>query len=237
MRSTWPPARAATPSGWPGAAGARSPSTSPRSPSTKAAASPNGSRSPTGFTWICVDVIAWAPRPNSYDLAVIAYLHLPADDLRTAVSRAASGLSAGGTIVVVGHDLSNLDGGTGGPQDPAVLYTPQAITTVLEAAGLTVIKADTVERHAANGTALDTLVTATFHVPSRELQNVTWAGCGQHVDEVMAGVPAGQRCPGHPRSETSGSGSRLLSRIRTRRRILGRRAELKSGPSHRGIAD
>jgi hypothetical protein len=26
----------------------------------------------------------------------------------------------------------------------------------------------------------------------------TWAGCGQHVDQVMAGVPAANRCPGHP---------------------------------------
>ena len=23
---------------------------------------------------------------------------------------------------------------------------------------------------------------------------VTWAGCGQHVDQVMAGVPADRRC-------------------------------------------
>jgi hypothetical protein len=31
----------------------------------------------------------------------------------------------------------------------------------------------------------------------------TWAGCGQHVDQVMASVPAAKRCPGHPRSERS----------------------------------
>jgi len=112
-------------------------------------------------TWIRADVVAWTPAPDSYDLVVIAYLHLPAEDLRTAVSHAVSGLAAGGTIVVVGHDLTNLDGGTGGPQDPAVLYTPQKITTAVEAAGLTVTKAHIVERHTANGVALDTLVTAT----------------------------------------------------------------------------
>jgi hypothetical protein len=27
----------------------------------------------------------------------------------------------------------------------------------------------------------------------------TWAGCGRHVEQVMAGVPVAQRCPGHPR--------------------------------------
>ena len=25
----------------------------------------------------------------------------------------------------------------------------------------------------------------------------TWAGCGQHVAQVKASVPAGQWCPGH----------------------------------------
>lgn len=25
----------------------------------------------------------------------------------------------------------------------------------------------------------------------------TWAGCGQHVSQVMASVPAADRCPGH----------------------------------------
>ena len=25
----------------------------------------------------------------------------------------------------------------------------------------------------------------------------TWAGCGQHVDQVLASVPAAQRCAGH----------------------------------------
>ena len=34
----------------------------------------------------------------------------------------------------------------------------------------------------------------------------TWAGCGQHVNQVMAGVPAGNRCPGHPAAERTGGG-------------------------------
>lgn len=28
---------------------------------------------------------------------------------------------------------------------------------------------------------------------------ITWRGCGEHVDQVMAGVPDAQRCPGHPK--------------------------------------
>ncbi|NNN08933.1 MAG: hypothetical protein HKL85_07040 [Acidimicrobiaceae bacterium] len=25
----------------------------------------------------------------------------------------------------------------------------------------------------------------------------TWSGCGQHVEQALAGVPNDQRCPGH----------------------------------------
>ncbi|MER7074045.1 hypothetical protein [Terrabacter sp. NPDC000476] len=42
----------------------------------------------------------------------------------------------------------------------------------------------------------------------------TWAGCGQHVDQVMRSVPTAQRCAGHVKAETGGGGflGRLLGR-------------------------
>jgi hypothetical protein len=48
-------------------------------------------------------------------------------------------------------------------------------------------------------------------VKCRTCGKTTWAGCGQHVEQVMRGVPASQRCSGHPR-EPSARGS-MLSRI------------------------
>ena len=33
----------------------------------------------------------------------------------------------------------------------------------------------------------------------------TWAGCGQHVDEVMRGVRRDDRCEGHPDQRPNGS--------------------------------
>ncbi len=50
-------------------------------------------------------------------------------------------------------------------------------------------------------------------VTCRTCGKTTWAGCGQHVDQVMAGVPAANRCSGH--EAESGSGgfwSRFLRR-------------------------
>ncbi|WP_084342838.1 hypothetical protein [Janibacter corallicola] len=38
----------------------------------------------------------------------------------------------------------------------------------------------------------------------RRCGRTTWAGCGQHVDEVMRGVPSSERCPGHA-TPTKGS--------------------------------
>ena len=41
-------------------------------------------------------------------------------------------------------------------------------------------------------------------VKCRTCGKATWAGCGRHVDQVMAGVPGSQRCPGHPKAEGRG---------------------------------
>ncbi len=44
----------------------------------------------------------------------------------------------------------------------------------------------------------------------------TWAGCGQHIDQVLAGVPHADRCPGHPKSERTAGG--FLVKLFGRRR-------------------
>jgi hypothetical protein len=40
----------------------------------------------------------------------------------------------------------------------------------------------------------------------------TWSGCGQHVAQVKASVPASQWCPGHPAGPTQGKLAKLLRR-------------------------
>jgi hypothetical protein len=40
----------------------------------------------------------------------------------------------------------------------------------------------------------------------------TWAGCGQHVAQVKATVPAAQWCPGHPTPQRHGTLAKLLRR-------------------------
>lgn len=39
-------------------------------------------------------------------------------------------------------------------------------------------------------------------VTCKKCQKTTWAGCGQHVDQVMRGVPKSQRCACPPVERT-----------------------------------
>lgn len=34
-------------------------------------------------------------------------------------------------------------------------------------------------------------------VTCRKCQKATWSGCGQHVSQVMKGIPQSERCQGH----------------------------------------
>jgi hypothetical protein len=83
---------------------------------------------------------------SGVDLAVLAYLQLPEEQRRTAVRRAFAALDPGGTLLVVAHDSTNLTEGTGGPQDPTVLYTAEDVLADLEDEPFTVIRAERVGR-------------------------------------------------------------------------------------------
>lgn len=92
---------------------------------------------------VVADLADWSA-PGAYDLVLVAYLHLP-EPLRTRVfAAAAAAVAPGGTLLVIGHDLANLDGGYGGPQDPGVLTTAPALLAAI--GDLSVIRAEPVER-------------------------------------------------------------------------------------------
>jgi SAM-dependent methyltransferase len=114
------------------------------------------------ITWIESDVVETAPSIDTYDLVVVAYLQLPAGPLGSALRSATAAVRAGGTLVVVGHDVSNLTDGVGGPQDPRVLYGPDDILTHLVGTDLVVERAETARRPVPGAArpALDAVVVA-----------------------------------------------------------------------------
>jgi SAM-dependent methyltransferase len=94
--------------------------------------------------WVQADLRDWEPPPREFELVAILYLQLPAEELRPVLARAADAVAPGGTLLVVGHDLQNLNGGHGGPKDPRVLLTPADVAAELPA--LEVEKAERVLR-------------------------------------------------------------------------------------------
>ncbi|MCX4689792.1 class I SAM-dependent methyltransferase [Kitasatospora purpeofusca] len=98
------------------------------------------------LTWRHGDARGFEAPPEGYDLVVVAYLQIPAEDRRAALRRAAAALAPGGTLLVVGHDSANLTEGVGGPQDPAVLYTSEDVLADLAGAGLRTVRAERVLR-------------------------------------------------------------------------------------------
>lgn len=95
--------------------------------------------------WVEADVVEWEPPGAAFDLVIVFYLHLSAIERRRVLAHAQDALAPGGTLLVVGHDTSNLIHGYGGPQDPTVLFTPDEIA--LELDRLRITRADHVERH------------------------------------------------------------------------------------------
>jgi SAM-dependent methyltransferase len=112
--------------------------------------------------WIVADLRDYEPEHGAFDLVLIAYVQVSPDLRGKVLADAAAALAPGGTVFVIGHDLTNLTDGVGGPQDPEVLYTPEAVSADLP--GLRVVRAErvrrTVEREGGPATAIDTLVRA-----------------------------------------------------------------------------
>ena len=152
------------------------------------------------------DVTKYTPGTAAFDLVVILYLHLSPAARRGVLERAATALRPGGRLLVVGHDVENLAGGHGGPQDPSVLYTPDVIAAELP--GLTLARNETVKRqahsHEGVATAFDTLVLAmkpAVQPENVEIVTARWSGTpsqfditGAHGEVVTVddGPPLGQ---------------------------------------------
>ena len=110
--------------------------------------------------FLCEDLVAYEPAAEAFDLVVVLYLHIGADDLRLVLERAARAVAPGGTFVFLGHDLKNLTEGVGGPSDPSILVTPDELAAELP--GLEIEKAERVLRDVAGEErdAIDALVRA-----------------------------------------------------------------------------
>ncbi len=93
--------------------------------------------------FIEADVFSWKP-DRAVDLVLIAYLQVEAEPLSDLVGHARGWLKPGGELFMVGHDISNLEEGVGGPQVPEILWDLDLILGWL--GDLEVIEAGVVDR-------------------------------------------------------------------------------------------
>jgi SAM-dependent methyltransferase len=94
--------------------------------------------------WVVGDVLAVELERLAFDLVAVLYLQLPADELAHVIRAAARTVAPGGTLLLLGHDSTNLADGHGGPKDPAVLFTPEDVVAQLDE--LVVERAEKVRR-------------------------------------------------------------------------------------------
>jgi len=117
------------------------------------------------FSTLCEDLFTYTPQPGAYDLVIVVYLQVAADQRTRVLRAAAEAVAPGGTLVVTAHDTANATRGYGGPQDPAVLYSAGDVTADIDGAGLMVLRAELVTRVVTtpdgDREALDCLVVAT----------------------------------------------------------------------------
>lgn len=95
--------------------------------------------------WEVQDLTHYRPAEGSYDCITIFYLHLPWEEFSEVLRRAAAALRPQGVLLVVGHDSTNLEAGTGGPQNPNVLYSPTDITGLFDT--IESLEIERAERH------------------------------------------------------------------------------------------
>jgi SAM-dependent methyltransferase len=110
--------------------------------------------------FVCADLVTYEPEARAFDLVFVLYLHIPSAQRAAIHANAAAAVAPGGTFLLLGHDLTNLTDGVGGPSDPDILYTADEIAT--ELTGLEIERATVVLRDVAGQErdAIDTIVRA-----------------------------------------------------------------------------
>lgn len=106
------------------------------------------------------DVLSYQPEDAAFDLVALLYLQLPMDQLKDILKSAVRALAPDGHLIVIAHDVRNLEEGVGGPQDARVLLDPKS--AVEQLADLEIVRTATVTRsvEGADRPALDALIVA-----------------------------------------------------------------------------
>ncbi|MDM7948034.1 bifunctional 2-polyprenyl-6-hydroxyphenol methylase/3-demethylubiquinol 3-O-methyltransferase UbiG [Hydrogenophaga sp.] len=73
------------------------------------------------------DLADWTPEPFSFDAVVLVFVHLPPAVRVGSHRRLAAALRPGGWLLLEGFHPQQLQHRSGGPKDPAMLFTPELL--------------------------------------------------------------------------------------------------------------
>jgi SAM-dependent methyltransferase len=106
-----------------------------------------GSEIARRISWEQADLLSWCPR-TQVDLVSAQFLHLPPEPAVRVQAQLAAAVRPGGTLLIVGHDKSDLETTVRRPPIPALFSSPAEIAARLDPEAWDVVVADSLERPA-----------------------------------------------------------------------------------------
>jgi 2-polyprenyl-3-methyl-5-hydroxy-6-metoxy-1,4-benzoquinol methylase len=85
------------------------------------------------ITWTRADALAWDPGTDRYDLVSAQFMQLPKAELESLHRRLAAAVRPGGTLLIVGHDVSDLDTSVQRPHRHDLMFTAEQVAVTLDA--------------------------------------------------------------------------------------------------------
>jgi SAM-dependent methyltransferase len=116
--------------------------------------------------WVRADLRTWTPPAAGYDLVSAQFFHLPPPERDAVFATLAGAVAPGGTLLLVGHDVSDLAAGVHRPHHPELFFAAADVATTLDPAAWEVVSTDARPRpvldHEAGGAAhvTDTVLVA-----------------------------------------------------------------------------
>lgn len=99
-------------------------------------------------SWQQVDLLTWAPPTAAYDLVTSHFIHLPPEIRSTVQAGLAAAVRPGGSLLIVGHDRSDLHTTINRPNLPDLFFGADELAAELDPAEWEVLVAATPEREA-----------------------------------------------------------------------------------------
>lgn len=81
--------------------------------------------------WVHADLTTWSPADQEFDLVSAQFMQLPAATREDLFARLGAGVATGGTLLIVGHDPSDMQTTMPRPDMPELFFTAEEVARSL----------------------------------------------------------------------------------------------------------